>query len=103
MLLMFCFVLGRRSVLLIVFCFERGILAAHNFVCFGMGIYVDQRCLFWEGDSCCSSLFVLGGNSVSLIVFCFGKGIRVSYRFFCFGRVIRVAHYFFVLAGGSCC
>jgi hypothetical protein len=36
-LLMFCFVLGGRSILLIVFCFERWIRVAHRF-------------LFWDTD-----------------------------------------------------
>ena len=70
--------------LLIVFCFGRGILAAHSFVCFGKGIYVAQRCLFWEGDPCCSSFFVLRGGSVLLLVFCFERGILAAHSFVCF-------------------
>jgi hypothetical protein len=40
------FVLEGGSVLLIVFCFGRGIRVAHRF-------------LFWEVDPCCSSFFAL--------------------------------------------
>ena len=105
-MLLIVFFGGWGSVLLLGFCFGRVILAAHSFVCFGRGIYVDQRCLFWEGirvvhrffvlgggsvllilflfwegDPCCSSSFVLGGGSVLFLGFCFGRGILAAYPF----------------------
>jgi hypothetical protein len=72
-------------VLLIVFLGERGSVLLIVF-CFGTGIRVAHRFLFWEGDPCCSPFFVFGGGSILLIFF---------------GRGIRVAHRFFVLGGGS--
>ena len=67
--------------LLIVFCFERGIRVAHRFFVLGGGSVLLIFILFWDGDLCCSSFFVLRMGSVLLIVFGFGRGIRVAHRF----------------------
>ena len=75
--------------LLIVFCFGRGIRAAHC-------------CLFWEGDPCRSSFFALGEGSVLIIVFVLGGG-SVLLIVVCFGRGIRVAHRFWFSEGDPCC
>ena len=78
--------------LLMVFCFERGIRVAYVFLFWkgkpccslffvlggGFRVAHANGFLFWEGDPCCSSFFVLGGGSVLLIVFCFVRGIRVA-------------------------
>ena len=71
--------------LLMVFCFVRGIRVAHRFL---------------GGVSCCLSFFVLGGGFVLLIVFLFLEGDPCCSSFFALGG-IRVSHRFFVLGGGS--
>ena len=69
--------------------------------CFGRGIRVVHRLLFWEGDPSCSSVFVLGGGSLLLIVlFVLGGGYMLL-NVVCFERGFRVAHRFFVLGEGS--
>ena len=75
--------------LLIVFCFGRGIRAA-------------PRLWLWEEDPCFSSFFVLGGGSVLLFVFVL-EGETVLLIVFCFGSMIRVDLVFFVLGGDPCC
>ena len=93
--------LAGGSVLLIVFCFGRGIRVVH-------------RLLFWEGDPSCSSVFVLGGGSLLLIdLFVLGGGSMRCSTFFVlgggsvllivvfFGRGSVLFIVFFVLGGGS--
>ena len=79
--------------LLFVFCFGKGIRVAHRFLFWeghpcgssffvlGGGSLLFIVFLFWDGDPCCFSLFVLGGGSVLLIVFSFERGIRAAHRF----------------------
>ena len=69
--------------------------------CFGRGIRVVHRLLFWEGDPSCSSVFVLGGGSLLRIVLFVLGGGSMLFNVVCFEREFRVAHRFFVLGGGS--
>jgi hypothetical protein len=87
-------------VLLIVFDLKGGSVLLIACFCFGRGIRVANRFLFWEKDPCFSCfVFVLGGESVLPIVLGGGSVLLI----FFFGRGSHLFIVFFVLGGGSCC